>query len=349
MKKIRIGGKIIGDKEPCFVIAEAGVNHNGSLDQAKKLIDAAYAAKADAVKFQTFSAERIASRDAIKAEYQKETTDAAESQYAMLKRLELNLADFSTLAEYAKNKGILFLSSPFDRKSVDILEEIGIDAYKIPSGEITNIPLLKYIAHKEKPVILSTGMADLQEIQESFRVLKKGGADQIVLLHCVTSYPASLDVLNLRVMETLRKSFRVPVGFSDHTLGILAAVVARTLGACIIEKHFTLDKKLPGPDHKASLEPDELCRMVEAIRTVDITLGDGMKRISPEEMMIKRIARKSLVAGSDIPAGSIITAEMIEVKRPGDGIEPRYYEQVIGKKAKTRIRKDSLLSWEWLE
>lgn len=346
MKILQIGNKRIGDGEPCFIIAEAGVNHNGDIGRAKKMVRAAADAGADAVKFQTFSAERIASKGAGKARYQKETTDASESQYDMLKKLELAPADFHALSSCAEKNGIIFLSSPFDCGSVDLLEEVGVGAYKVPSGEITNAPLLSRIARTGKPVILSSGMADLTEIGDAVSVLRTGGAGGIVLLHCVTSYPAPIESLNLKVMNTLRIRFRIPVGFSDHTQGILAPVIARALGACVIEKHFTLKRTLPGPDHAASLEPGELARMVREVRTVDLALGDGRKRIHPVEREIRKVARKSLVAGSDIPKGSEITMEMIEVKRPGTGIAPADLSQVIGRKTRQRIRKDTVLRWE---
>jgi len=346
MRKISIGNKKIGTGEPCFIIAEAGVNHNGSLDRAKKLIDAAYESGADAVKFQTFSADRIASRAARKADYQMRTTDSEESQYAMLKKLELPPEAFPILAEYAKEKGIVFLSSPFDCVSVDILEEAGVDAYKIPSGEITNIPLLRYIAGKKKPIILSTGMAEIDEIARAVDLFRNAGIRDLILLHCVTSYPAPPDTLNLQVIKTLRRTFRLPVGFSDHSPGVLDAVIARVLGACVIEKHFTLDKNLPGPDHQASLEPDELAAMVAAVRMTDLSLGDGKKNIIPAEQAIKSIARKSLVARVDIPANAIITPELIDVKRPGTGIPPGDFDRVIGMIASHRIPGDTVLTWE---
>jgi N-acetylneuraminate synthase len=345
MRKIAIGNKKIGSGEPCFIIAEAGVNHNGSLDCAKQLIDAACKSGADAVKFQTFSADRIASRTARKADYQLRTTDVEESQYTMLKKLELPPEDFHVLAEYTKKKGVVFLSSPFDCESVDILEKAGVDAYKIPSGEITNVPLLRHIAGKRKPVILSTGMAEMEEIAEAVKLFRNLGIRDLILLHCVTSYPAASDTLNLQVIKTLRRTFGIPVGFSDHSQGIFAAVISRVLGACVIEKHFTLDRNMPGPDHQASLEPDELAALVAAVRATDSALGDGKKHILPAEQAIKCIARKSLVAREDIPAGATVTQKMFEVKRPGTGISPRDIELVVGRTAKRQIPRDTVLTW----
>jgi len=265
--KTKIGDKLIGEEEPCFIIAEAGVNHNGSIELAKKLIDAAKDAGADAVKFQTFKTENVVVKDAQKAEYQKETTGEG-SQYEMIKKLELTEEDFRELADYAKEKDIMFLSSPFDKESVDLLNELDVPAFKVGSGEITNLPLLRYIAKKEKPIILSTGMSTLGEIEEALDVIRSEGVEDIILLHCVSNYPARIEDVNLRALGTLKQAFKLPVGFSDHTLGITAPIAAVALGACVIEKHFTLDRNLPGPDHKASLEPEELKEMAKAIREV---------------------------------------------------------------------------------
>ena len=341
--KITMGKKRIGEEEPCFIIAEAGVNHNGSVELAKKLIDAAKDAGADAVKFQTFKTESVVVKDAQKAEYQKETTGEG-SQYEMIKKLELTEEDFRELADYAKEKDIMFLSSPFDKESVDLLYELDVPASKVASGEITNLPLLRYIAKKEKPIILSTGMSTLGEIEEALDVIRSEGVEDIILLHCVSNYPARIEDVNLRAMGTLKQAFKLPVGFSDHTLGITAPIAAVALGACVIEKHFTLDRNLPGPDHKASLEPDELKEMVKAIREVEKALGDGIKRPTKEEEEIKKVARRSIVAKVDIPEGAIVTEDMLDVKRPGTGIEPRYIDMIIGKKAKEDIKKDEIIS-----
>ncbi len=341
--KVKIGTKLVGDGEPCFIIAEAGVNHNGDIERAKQLVDTALKANADAVKFQTFKTEKMVTKYAEKAEYQSETTAKDESQYEMIKRLELTDNEFKELAGYAQKKGIMFLSSPFDEESVDLLERLGVPAFKIPSGEITNVCFLEYVAGKGVPVILSTGMATLGEVEEALYVLQ--GVD-VVLLHCITSYPASRDAVNLRVIDTLRHAFRVPVGFSDHTLGITTAVAAVALGACVIEKHFTLDKTLPGPDHKASLAPFELKEMVLSIREVEKALGDGIKRPTEEEERIKKVVRKSVVAVTDIPEGTTITRDMVGIKRPGTGIEPKYLDLVIHRRVKTHIRAGEVLTFE---
>jgi N-acetylneuraminate synthase/N,N'-diacetyllegionaminate synthase len=331
-----------------FIIAEAGVNHNGDINLAKKLIDVAKDAGVDAVKFQTFKAENVVVKDAQKAEYQKETTGKG-SQYAMIKKLELIDYDFKELADYAKENDILFLSSPFDKESVDLLDEINVPVFKVASGEITNFPLLKHIAEKGKPIILSTGMATLGEIEDALRVIRGVGVDDVVLLHCVTSYPAKMEDVNLRVIKTLKLAFELPVGFSDHTPGIIVPIAAVSLGAVVIEKHFTLDKNLPGPDHKASLEPDELKEMVVAIRDVEKALGDGIKLPTKEEEKIKKVARRSVVAKIDIPQGTTIAEDMLDVKRPGIGIAPKYIDIIVGKKAEENIRKDEIVTWKMVE
>ena len=343
MKSVKISGRYISEGFPCFIIAEAGVNHNGEIRLAEKLIDAAVKAGADAVKFQTFKTDALVAQGAEKARYQQETTGKTENQYEMLKKLEFKPADFKKLADYCRQKRIIFLSTPFDEKSVDLLQNLKVPAFKIPSGEITNLPLLTHIARKKKPVILSTGMSLSKEIKTAVALLQKEGSGNIVLLHCVSAYPARPEDINLRYMATLKRTFKLPVGFSDHTLGIAVPTAAAALGACVIEKHFTLDKAMPGPDHRASLEPDELTAMVTAIRTIEKALGDGKRRLSTEEKNIKKAARKSLVAAVDIPAGTSIKKEMLAIKRPGSGIEPGMIDKVIGKKTKTVIKRDELL------
>jgi N-acetylneuraminate synthase len=349
ISSITIGNKKIGPGEPCFIIAEAGVNHNGDPALAKKLIDIASEAKADAVKFQTFKAEHLVTRDADKAEYQKTNTESDESQYDMLKRLEFSDENYQELFSYAKKRGILFLSTPFDPDSADLLDRIGVLAFKISSGDLTNLLLLSHIVTKNKPVILSTGMSCFGEIEVTVNHLKKKGLRDLVLLHCTTSYPAPLETVNLRVMKNLRNAFGFPVGYSDHTTGINIASAAVALGACIIEKHFTLDRSLPGPDHKTSLEPSELKAMVRNIRELEIALGDGIKVISSEECDIKKIATKSLVAKCTLYAGDTISDQSIVVKRPGTGIEPKYFDLVLGKKAKQDIKKDRVITWDMIE
>jgi len=346
MREIKIGDKMVGEGKPCFIIAEAGVNHNGDLNLAKRLIDVAKEAGADAVKFQTFKAEELVTADAGKAQYQKETTDAKESQFEMLRKLELAESDFEELFNYAQKKGVISLSSPFDKRSVDLLDKLGVPAFKIPSGEITDFPLLRHIATKHKPIILSTGMATLGEIEEALEIVRKEGAEEIVLLHCVSCYPTKIEDTNLKAMDTLRYAFNLPVGLSDHSLGVSILVAAVALGACVIEKHFTLDKNLPGPDHRASLEPDELKEMVRAIRDVEKALGNGIKRPTVEEEENQKVGRRSLVARVDIPEGTIITEEMLDAKRPGTGISPKYIAALVGRKAVSTIKKDELITWD---
>ncbi|MBP2044980.1 N-acetylneuraminate synthase [Methanobacterium aggregans] len=338
--------KLTADPKNSFIIAEAGVNHNGSLKTAKKLIDAAKEAGADAVKFQTFKTEKILTKNAQKAEYQKKTT-AEDSQYEMIKKLELSPNDFRELADYADKKGITFLSSPFDIESVDLLDELGVPLFKLASGEITNFPLLEHIADKGKPVILSTGMADLGEIGEAINLFENK-IPELILMHCVTSYPAKVEDVNLKVIKTLKCAFKLPVGFSDHTLGIEMDVAAVAMGACALEKHFTLDKNMDGPDHKASLEPAEFKEMVNAVRNVEKGMGTGIKRLTVEEAEIKRIARKSIVANVNIGPGTVLTESMLTVKRPGSGIEPKYFNSLIGKTITSKINKDDVLIWDML-
>jgi N-acetylneuraminate synthase len=349
IQSIEIAHKTISKEHPCFIIAEAGVNHNGSPDLARQLIDAAAQAGADAVKFQTFHAESVVTSTADKAEYQKQTTSSDESQYEMIKKLELSDDTFRELSVYAEKKGIIFLSTPFDEQSVDLLDEIGVPAFKIPSGEITNFPLLKKIAEKQKPIILSTGMATLGEVEEAVDYLRKNGAQELILLHCTTSYPAPMHSVNLRAMETLRCAFKVPVGYSDHTEGITTPIAAVAIGAQVIEKHFTLDRSLPGPDHLASLEPDELKAMVQAIRDVERAFGSGVKEPSEEEIAIKSVARKSIVANKGIQAGERVGEDALAIKRPGTGIEPKYVERVSQMKARSTIFKDQVITWDMVE
>lgn len=341
--KVKIGNRFVGDGEPCFIIAEAGVNHNGDAVLAKRLIDAAVKAGADAVKFQTFRAEDVITASAAKARYQEKSTGARESQLEMIKKLELSEADFKKLNDYAHKKGIMFLSTPFDKGSVDLLDRLGVLAYKIASGEITNFPLLKYIAKKGKPVILSTGMSTLAEVKEALAAIQNEGLDEIVLLHCVSSYPVKIEDTNLKAMPTLRQAFKLPVGLSDHSMGITVPIATAALGACIIEKHFTLDRKLPGPDHKASLEPAELTEMIISIRDVEKAMGDGRKQLTAAERDIKKASRRSIVAARNIPAGTVITGDMLAVKRPGTGLAPKRLDSIIGRKTKVNLRRDELL------
>lgn len=326
-----------------FVIAEAGVNHNGSLDIAKKLVDAAVSAGADAVKFQTFRAERLVCRDAKKAEYQLETTDKTETQFTMLKRLELTAEMHQELLIYCREKDIMFLSTPFDIDSAKMLVDMGVSILKIPSGEITNFPYLREIAKYRKKVILSTGMSDLEEVRSALEVLKGNGADDIILLHCNTQYPTPLSDVNLLAMVEMNKKLGLPVGYSDHTQGIEVPLAAAALGACVIEKHFTLDKKMEGPDHKASLDPYELKKMVEGIRKVEQILGNGIKQVSQSEKDNLLIVRKSIVAARPIRKGEILTEENITVKRPGTGINPMRWSEVLGMTASQNYETDEMI------
>lgn len=346
---VRIGERLVGEGEPCLIIAEAGVNHNGDFVLAKNLIDAAHEAGADAVKFQAFRAEEVATGLANKALYQKETTGADESQLDMLKRLELTGNEFAELAEYSRGKGLMFLATPFDRQSVDLLDKLAVPAFKIASGELTNFPLLRHIARKKKPVILSTGMATLDEIGESLKIIRNEGQEEIILLHCVSCYPAQIADMNLTAMQTLKLTFGLPVGLSDHTIGVTIPAAAAALGACVIEKHFTLDKNLSGPDHRASLEPDELRQMVQSIRDVEKALGNGVVKPTPEEEANRKVARRSIVARVDIPRGTVIEEDMLEVKRPGDGIESKYLTTVIGRRVRNIIRRGEMVDWAGIE
>ena len=333
----------ISENSPVFIIAEAGVNHNGSIALAKQLIDVAANVDADAVKFQTFVAEEVLSADAPKAEYQKQTTDASESQLDMIKKLELSKEEHQELMNYAKQKNIMFLSTPFDEGSVDLLVELGVPLIKISSGEITNHPFLKYIAKKGLPIILSTGMSTLEEVAEAVLVIKEAGCNDLTLLHCTSNYPTRVEDCNLLAMKTLADAFDVPVGYSDHTTGIYVPLATVAMGACVIEKHFTLDKNLPGPDHMASLEPDELEEMVRSIRLVEKARGSSVKAPVESELEVRDVARRSTVAKVNIPIGTIITEDMLAFKRPGTGVAPKDMKQVVGRKVKIHIKKDDLI------
>ncbi len=321
-----------------FIIAEAGVNHNGEIALAYKLVDAAFKAKADAVKFQAFKAEKVISKYAKRAKYQKKNmADSSISQLEMAKKLELNDNDFIKLKRYCDNLGITFLTTAFDYESADIIYDL-IKIYKIPSGEITNLPFIKYIARKNKPIILSTGMSYLEEVKEAVRTIDKNQKvieddfPRLTLLHCTSNYPASYEDINLKAMLTMKEHFNLPVGYSDHSNGITIPIAATALGATVIEKHFTLDRNLEGPDHKASLEPKELRNMIEAIRTTELALGNGEKKPAENEIEIMQVARRSLVAASKLAKGTILTKEMIEIKRPGTGIPPSKLKDILGKK-----------------
>jgi N,N'-diacetyllegionaminate synthase len=328
-----------------LIIAEAGVNHNGSLAMARELIDAAAAAGADVVKFQTFDADKLVAGHARKADYQLRATDANESQQEMLRKLQLSPSMHRELIEHCRARGIQFLSTPFDTESADLLVSLNLDRLKIPSGEITNLPYLRHLGSLGKRLILSTGMATLQEVGEALAVLEKSGTARasITVLHCNTEYPTPMEDVNLRAMLTLRDAFAVAIGYSDHTLGIEVPTAAVALGATVIEKHLTLDRSLPGPDHKASLEPGELKAMVSAIRNIERALGDGVKRPSASESKNAPIARKSLVAACPIRAGEQFSPANLAVKRPGTGISPMRWDEVIGRPAPRNFAFDELI------
>lgn len=346
MRPVPIHGRLVGPGHPCFVIAEAGVNHNGTIDTARKLIEVAAASGADAVKFQTFVADRLVTPAAPKAPYQKDRTDGSESQLDMLRRLELSEAAHLELFAKCAELGILFLSTPFDEDSADFLESLGVAAFKVPSGELTNLPFLDHIGRKRKPIILSTGMATLEEVQSAVETVLQAGCTEVVLLHCVSCYPAAPADVNLRAMETMAQASDRPIGYSDHTLGIEVSLAAVAMGACVIEKHFTLDRTLPGPDHRASLEPAELKALVKGIRTIEQAFGDGVKVPAGAEREIADIARKSVVAATHIPAGTILTRELLAIRRPGTGIRPALRDSLIGRRTAQEIHAGSLVTMD---
>ena len=329
-----------------LIIAEAGVNHNGSIETAGQLIETAAEAGADLVKFQTFSADRLVTGSASKADYQLETTSTSESQHEMIRKLELSREMHEELIAHCKKCGVGFFSTGFDPQSVDLLAELGLDRFKIPSGEITNLPYLRHIGQYGKPVILSTGMARLGEIEAALEVLESSGTprERVTVLHCNTEYPTPMADVNLKAMLAIRDALGVQVGYSDHTLGIEVPIAAVAMGATVIEKHFTLDRNLPGPDHRASLEPDELKAMVQAIRNIELALsGDGLKRPSPSESKNLEIVRKSLVALVPIKAGEPFTEANLGVKRPGSGISPMRWDEFIGRPANRDYQADELI------
>lgn len=328
-----------------LIIAEAGVNHNGDLTLAKNLIGVAAEAGADLVKFQTFSADRLVTHAAAKANYQAKTTGSEESQHDMLRRLELTINMHKELQAHCVACGIGFFSTGFDIESIDLLVGLGQDRFKIPSGEITNLPYLRHIGRMNRPVILSTGMAEMDEIRAAIDALEQAGTPKarITVLHCTTEYPAPMAEVNLRAMLSIQNAFGVDVGYSDHTTGIEVAIAAVAMGASVIEKHFTLDRNLAGPDHAASLEPNELTAMVAAIRNIEIALGDGLKRLTPSEARNRPIARKSLVASRPIKGGEVFSSENITAKRPGTGISPMRWDEVLGHKALRDFRQDELI------
>ena len=333
-----------------IIIAEAGINHNGNLEIAKRMIDVASEAGADYVKFQTFKTEKLVSKKAKKAQYQlKNSIESSEDQFEMLKKLELDKASHEILIDYCNLKKIKFLSTAFDLDSIDLLDSLKMDFFKIPSGEITNLPFLEKVASKQKPVIMSTGMANLGEIEAALNILtKKIDRDQVIILHCNTEYPTPIEDVNLKAMNTIQESFKVKVGYSDHTLGIEVPIAAVACGAVCIEKHFTLDRKMEGPDHRASLEPKELNQMVRSIRKIERAMGDGLKRPSKSEQKNIDAARKSIHINKDLFKGHILLFEDLEIKRPGDGITPMNLNSVLGRRLNQSIEKGTMLNFKYL-
>jgi N,N'-diacetyllegionaminate synthase len=330
----------------CFVIAEAGVNHDGDLDKALALVDAAAASASDAVKFQTFSAARIVTSDAPKARYQER--DPGATQQDMLRRLELDESAHRRLAAHAAARGIVFMSSPFDELSADLLEGLSVAAFKIPSGELTNIPLLQHIAAKRRPMIVSTGMATLDEVRVAVDAIAAAGGEDIALLHCVSAYPAEPGDANLRAIATLARTFDAPVGWSDHMLGTEVALAAASLGAAVIEKHLTLDRTLPGPDHAASLEPGEFAMLVRGIRTIEAALGTGEKRPVAAEAEIAAVARKSIVAARRLVKGQVVAEADLALRRPGSGLPPAMRDRIVGRRVIREVEEGTLLREDWL-
>ncbi len=344
--QIQIGDRLVGPGAPVFVIAEAGVNHNGELQLALDLVDAAVAAGADAIKFQSFLADELVSASAPKADYQLASTDAAESQYDMIKRLELSQASHEAIRDRCAAAGIQFLSTPFDRGSADLLQRLGVPAFKVSSGDLTDWPLLRHLARFGKPVILSTGMSYLDEVSAAVEVIREAGNPEIIALHCVSNYPAAPADANLRAMQTMAAKLQVPIGFSDHTEGFTVALAAVALGACLIEKHLTLDRNLPGPDHRASLEPGELKALVTEIRKVESSLGGGVKAPAESEANTRSVARRSLVAATALAADTVLQADMLCEKRPGTGIPPSSAAEVIGKKLTRKLERNEMILWD---
>ncbi len=344
---VKIGNKLVGANQPCFIIAEAGVNHNGSLELARNLIDKAAEAGVDAVKFQIFKAEKVVTEKAGMAEYQKKNLGKKaekQSQADMLRKLELGEKEHKELKAYAQKKGLLFSSTAHSgNDDVDALERVGVDFHKIGSGDLTNKPFVEYVAKTSRPVLLSTGMATMEEVKKATSWIREQGNDKLILLHCTTNYPCPFDEVNMRSMLTMMKEINVPIGYSDHTLGIEVPLLARALGACIVEKHFTLDKSMDGPDHKASLDPEELKQMVVSIRNLEKAMGSAEKKPNKSEEKMMLLVRKSLIAAREIKKGKKIEAADLIIKRPGIGMAPEQYDHVIGKKTKTNIAKDEML------
>lgn len=348
MKTIKISNKLVGENQPTFIIAEAGVNHNGKLEQAKRLVDVAVEAGSDAVKFQTFKSEGVVTAGLNSADYAKKNIGKDVGQLEMIKSLELNYKDFVSLKNYCDKKEIIFLSTPHSFDAIDFLEDL-VPAYKFGSGDITNIPALRHAAKKGKPIILGTGMSTLDEVGYAINAIKSEGNEQIIALHCTTNYPCPLEDVNLSAMITIQRELDCFVGYSDHTLGLSVPIIATAMGAAVIEKHFTIDKSLPGPDHKASLEPDELKSMIKEIRKTEKVLGSFDKKPTKSEKKIMNLVRKSIVTKKDIEKGSIVSEDMIVIKRPGTGLNPSDLDKIIGKKARRYIAKDEILQLNMVE
>ncbi|MBN2602734.1 MAG: N-acetylneuraminate synthase [Candidatus Thermoplasmatota archaeon] len=348
MNRIQIGKKSIGESYPCFIIAEAGVNHNGKLHIAKKLVDAAVTAGADSVKFQIYTPEQVATKEADLAEYARINIGKDIRQIDLLKKVSLSYKDFAVLKEYCDKNHIVFLATPHSFDAIDYLDDI-IPAFKFGSGDLTNIPALKHAATKHKPLILGTGMATMIEVKDAIFAIRSTGNKCIVALHCTTNYPCPYDEVNLRAMQTMKKKLPCLIGYSDHTLGITVPIMSVALGAVVLEKHLTLDKNLPGPDHKASLEPAEFRQMVTEIRNAEQAMGKAMKKPTSSEKKILGLVRKSIVAKKFIPKGTVISNEMITMKRPGTGLKPSKINNLIGKKTKRNISEDELLKLNMVE
>jgi len=347
--QVKIQDQLVGDGQPCFIIAEAGVNHDGDIKKAMKLIDIAKKSGVNAVKFQTWITDEIVTKTTSQAEYQFENTGIKQSQYEMLKKLELSFDEFERLKNYADKRNIIFLSTPDDEKSLDFLDKLGLPAFKIGSGELTNIFMLKQVAKKNKPLILSTGMANLEEINDSIEVIYKTGNKKIILLHCTSQYPTNYNDVNLRAMLTIKSKFNTIVGYSDHTLGILVPQIAVSLGASVIEKHFTYDKNAKGPDHKCSLNSNELKEMVEKIRLIEKILGNSEKMPTNGELKLKNLIRKTIVANTNIPKGTRITKSMLAVKRSNGTLNPKSIKDIIGRTSLIEIKKDTPINMKDLK
>lgn len=348
VKSIQVGDRFIGLDHPCFLIAEAGVNHNGDPSLAKRLVDAAVDSGVDAVKFQTFKAEKLALSTAPLAPYQKKNIGGSQSQFEMLKSLELPSSFYKELKCYCEDKGIIFISTPFDEESADLLHDLEISVFKISSGEVTNLPLLKHIAKKGKPVILSTGMSMLTEVEYAVQAITDSGCIELVLLHCVSLYPAQPRDVNLKAIQTLASKFEIPIGYSDHTLGIDVGVAAVAVGACVLEKHLTLDRTMHGPDHACSLEPSEFANLVKSVRVVEQAMGHGVKEPVHAEIETANVARKSLVTSCPIRAGEKITLESLTTRRPGTGLSPALLNKIVGREARVNIPSGILISMDMI-